>query len=399
MYIDVYIFSCMTQNFILVEREKRVNLVSVRLDHVLKQYDSLEEVTLTGYKRGPALNRVNLTINDGETMSVVGPSGCGKSTLLKVVAGLEYPNQGKIFYDDFDMTLIKPQDRGIGMVFQDYALYPTMKGKGNLAYYFEQHASTKEEMEARVRQTAEMMGVDFEFLLGRLPDTLSGGEKQRVAIARCIVRDPHVFLMDEPIVNLDAKRRESTRMEIKKLLKKFKITALYVTHDQKEAVFMGDRITVMRDGNIEQVGTFDELYYAPANLFVATFIGTPPISIIPVDIADRQIVLSGMRWPLPAELQGQIPPGKVRMGVRPEGWLLDQPDGMPLSVRHIERLPTESASFIHGTLINGSEATVLAPLDYPNNRLVNVTPNWDQLYLFDIHSEAALHVPSEPDLF
>ena len=147
-----------------------------------------------------------------------------------------------------------PQDRGVGMVFQDYALYPSMKGKGNLAYYFQVHQRTEAEAEQRTREVAEIMGVGFDLLMGRVPTTLSGGEQQRVAIGRCIVRDPSLFLMDEPICNLDAKLRESTRLELKKLLRNFAITALYVTHDQQEAVFMGDRIAVMRDGRIEQIG-------------------------------------------------------------------------------------------------------------------------------------------------
>ena len=175
------------------------------------------------------------------------------------------------------MTALPPQERGVGMVFQDYALYPSMKGKGNLAYYFQVHQRSEAEAEQRTREVAQIMGVGFDLLMGRAPTTLSGGEQQRVAIGRCIVRDPTLFLMDEPICNLDAKLRETTRLEMKKLLRKFAITALYVTHDQQEAVFMGDRIAVMRDGGIVQLGSFDDLYYSPANLFVAQFIGSPPI--------------------------------------------------------------------------------------------------------------------------
>lgn len=376
-------------------------MASVQLENVVKQYDSLEGVTLTGYKGPPALDNVSLTITSGETMSIVGPSGCGKSTMLKVVSGLEYPNKGKILYNTIDMTNIKPQDRGVGMVFQDYALYPTMKGKGNLQYYFEMHTHTQEEMEARVKETAELMGMGFEMLLGRLPDTLSGGEKQRVAIARCIVRDPVVFLMDEPISNLDAKLRERTRVEIKKLLRKFKITTLYVTHDQQEAVFMGDRITVMREGKIMQVGTFDELYYSAANLFVATFIGTPPISIIPVEVLDRQVLAEGTRWTMSDELLEQVPQvlGKrVRLGVRPESWIVDDPDGAQLHIRHIERIPTERAAFLHGTLA-GVDITAVAPIDYPEKPVVSVAPNWEQVYFFNAESEETLHMPGVPDLF
>lgn len=372
----------------------------VRLENILKQYDALDQVTLTGYKGKPALDHVSLDIQDGETMSIVGPSGCGKSTMLKVIAGLEFPQGGKIYYNDFDMTEIKPQDRGIGMVFQDYALYPSMKSKGNLSYYFEQHSKTKEEMEAKVRQTAQVMGVDFNLLLGRLPDTLSGGEKQRVAIARCIVRDPVVFLMDEPIVNLDAKRRESTRIEIKKLLRKFGITTVYVTHDQQEAVFMGDRITVMRDGIIEQVGTFDDLYYSPANLFVASFIGTPPLTIIPVTVDNGQILMdqTGWRWAIPEQLTGILPAGHLRMGIRPEGWQLDANDGFTLNVTHIERIPTERASFIHGSS-GHAHFNVLAAVDYPEIKQIRLSPDWDRVYFFEGASENVIHTPGVPDLF
>jgi ABC-type sugar transport system ATPase subunit len=373
-------------------------MTRVRLDKIVKEYDSVDQVTLTGYKNPPALNEVSLEIKDGETMSIVGPSGCGKSTMLKVVAGLEFPQKGRVFYNDFDITQIKPQDRGVGMVFQDYALYPTMKGKGNLAYYFEMHEQSKEEMDARVKQTAQLMGVDFELLLGRLPDTLSGGEKQRVAIARCIVRDPMVFLMDEPIVNLDAKRREQTRIEIKKLLRKFSITTIYVTHDQQEAVFMGDRITVMRNGSIEQVGTFDDLYYSPANLFVATFIGTPPLNVLPVEITNGQVIMQGGRWQLPATLAAVIRPGKMRLGVRPEGWHLSTSDGVLLPVSHIERIPTEQAAFIHGSLLD-THVIAVTYLEQPEISRIAITPDWERVYFFELEGEGAIHTPNVPEFF
>lgn len=373
-------------------------MTGVRLEKVTKEYDSVEQVTLTGYKHPPALNEVSLEIKNGETISIVGPSGCGKSTLLKVVAGLEFPQKGRVFYDSLDITEIKPQDRGVGMVFQDYALYPTMKSKGNLAYYFEMHQQSKEEMEARVRHTATLMGVDFELLLGRLPDTLSGGEKQRVAIARCIVRDPLVFLMDEPIVNLDAKRREQTRMEIKKLLRKFTITTIYVTHDQQEAVFMGDRIAVMRHGTIEQLGTFDDLYYSPVNLFVATFIGTPPITILPVTVADGQVRLENWHWQLPEALADKIQPGKVRMGIRPEGWQLNAADGIELPISHIERIPTERAAFIHGSLL-ASNVIAVAPLEQPEVNRIRISPDWERVYFFEQDGEGVIHTPGIPEFF
>src|SRR5215213_9698214 len=306
-------------------------MASVEVEHVVKYYDTADAVSLTGsFTRPPALDDVTIRLEDGETVSLVGASGCGKSTLLKVVAGLETPDRGRVLFDAMDVTAMAPQDRGVGMVFQDYALYPSMKGKGNLAYYFQVHERTEEEAEARTREVAAMMGVGFDLLMGRVPTTLSGGEQQRVAIGRCIVRDPALFLMDEPICNLDAKLRESTRIELKKLLRKFAITTLYVTHDQQEAVFMGDRIAVMRDGRIEQLGTFDDLYDSPVNIFVAQFIGSPPIGIVPAEIADRQVHIGQASWPLPVEVADVLPPGPVRVGVRPEAWTLDAPDGMPV---------------------------------------------------------------------
>ncbi|MBC8162014.1 MAG: ABC transporter ATP-binding protein [Roseiflexaceae bacterium] len=373
-------------------------MTKVELIDVVKQYDAIEDVTLTGYRNPPALNHVTMTIEDGETISIVGPSGCGKSTLLKVVAGLEYPNSGRVLYNGQDFTEIKPQERGVGFVFQDYALYPTKKGKGNLQYFFEVRKRSEAEQEAQLKATAELMGVDFDLLLGQMPDTLSGGQKQRVAIARCIVRDPNLFLMDEPIVNLDAKLRERTRIEIKKLLKQFAITTLYVTHDQQEAIFMGDRICVMRHGVIEQLGSFDDLYYTPANLFVASFIGTPPMSVLPAVVEGALLVLGEHRWNLPAALAGQLPPGPVRLGVRPEGWLLDAPDGASMQVRHVERIPTERASFLIGSLYTNA-TIVLAALDHPHVTQVQVTPDWERAYIFDAESEAALWTPSAPDLF
>ncbi len=374
-------------------------MVRVDVERVVKQYDTADAVTLTGgYLRPPALDDVSIRIEDGETVSVVGASGCGKSTLLKVVAGLELPERGRVRFGDVDVTAAAPQDRGVGMVFQDYALYPSMKGKGNLAYYFQVHQRSEEEAERRTREVAEIMGVGFDLLMGRVPTTLSGGEQQRVAIGRCIVRDPSLFLMDEPICNLDAKLRESTRMEMKKLLRRFAITTLYVTHDQQEAVFMGDRIAVMRDGKIAQIGSFDDLYYSPANLYVARFIGSPPIGILPATIADRQVMVGQDRWPLPGDLADALPPGPVRVGVRPEGWILAAEDGAAVPVRHIDRIPTERASFLFGTLAE-TNVVIAAPLDFPETRDARVTPDWERAYFFAADSEETLRSPGVQELF
>lgn len=374
-------------------------MASVTLENVSKYYVSTS--LLGNEPRVPALDRVSLAINDGETVAIVGPSGCGKSTLLKVVAGLEYPDEGRVLLDGQDVTEVKPQHRGVGMVFQDYALYPTREGEGNLRYYFEVRHRTEQEKQERLRQTAELMGVGFDLLLGRLPDTLSGGEKQRVGIARCIVREPTVFLMDEPICNLDAKLRERTRTEMKRLLQRFGITTLYVTHDQQEAIFMGDRIAILRLGRLEQCGTFDDLYYNPANLFVATFIGSPPIAVLPAQVHDGKMhVESAGEWPLPPALAASLPPGPVRLGVRPEAWRVapEDGDGVPMAVSHIERLYTERAAFLYGQLA-GALVTALVPLDCREVRTVRLTPDWERAYFFSAEGEQTLRAPGVPDLF
>jgi ABC-type sugar transport system ATPase subunit len=343
-----------------------------------------------------ALDRVSMSVADGETVCLLGPSGSGKSTLLRVVAGLEVPDRGRVLYDGQDVTHQRPQEREVGMVFQDYALYPAMKGKGNLQYYFDTHHN-KAQAEQRVRDTADVMGIDFETLLGQSTSTLSGGQQQRVAIARCIVRHPSLFLMDEPVANLDAKLRESTRIELKKLLRRFGISTVYVTHDQQEAVFMGDRIAVLRDGRLEQIGAFDDLYYAPVNAFVATFVGSPPMVLLPARVDGDKITVDGATWVLPPEAAA-VAPGPVVLGVRPDGWQVGTPDGLEMSVRRLERLPAERAGYLRGS-VAGTDVTVLVPVDAPDVAGVRLTPDLSQAYLFSASDGTAVHAPGVPDLF
>ncbi len=374
---------------------------SVTVENVSRQYYPLLGSSETRPVSG--LVNVSMKIADGETVSVVGPSGCGKSTLLKVIAGLEPADSGRILYDKVDVTNISPQARGVGMVFQDYALYPSKEGEDNLSYYFEVRKKTEEEKQQRLKEVAELMGIGFDLLMGRQVDTLSGGEKQRVGIARCIVRDPNVFLMDEPISNLDAKLRERTRTEIKRLLKKFGITALYVTHDQQEAIFMGDRIAVMRAGQVVQFGTFDELYYSPVDLFVATLIGTPPMNVLPAEVQGQSLCIESveMSLPLPPELVDKLPAGKLRLGVRPEGWLVNQAPtgGIPVVVTRVERLFTERAAFLGGQ-IGRLFVNALVALDFPAEvKQVFLTPDWTQAHFFAADSETAILTPGVPDLF
>ncbi|MBC7288984.1 MAG: ABC transporter ATP-binding protein, partial [Armatimonadetes bacterium] len=269
-----------------------------------------------------AVNGVSLEIRDGEFMVLVGPSGCGKTTCLRMIAGLEDPTEGEIWIGDRIVNDISPRDRNIAMVFQNYALYPHMTAYDNMAFALRLRRMPRHEIDRRVREAAAMLGISD--LLDRRPRELSGGQRQRVALGRAIVREPSVFLMDEPLSNLDAKMRVETRAELIKLHRRLGITTIYVTHDQLEAMTMGDRIAVMRDGVIQQVDVPLGLFYNPANLFVAGFIGTPPMNFIEVRIkvVDDAVFVEGPGFSLrlPPEKAAAARPydGKqVVFGIRP----------------------------------------------------------------------------------
>ncbi|APJ05212.1 ABC transporter ATP-binding protein [Silvanigrella aquatica] len=233
------------------------------------------------------LQSVNLEINDGEFIVVLGPSGCGKSTMLRMIAGLETVCEGEILIGDQNVSKLEPKDRKIAMVFQNYALYPHMTVYNNIAYGLKLHKVPKAEIEKKVNIAAEML--QLKDLLQRKPNQLSGGQRQRVAMGRAIVREPNVFLFDEPLSNLDAKLRTQMRFEIKNIHRKVKTTSIYVTHDQIEAMTLADRIVLLNKGKIEQIGTPLELYHKPASTFVGGFIGNPPMNFIPGDIAQKYI--------------------------------------------------------------------------------------------------------------
>jgi ABC-type sugar transport system ATPase subunit len=326
-------------------------VASIRLQNVTKLYRGRAEPTLLfdppltvspalieaiGARTSPppgvgeptvALDDVTLTVDDGRTLAVVGPTGCGKTTLLRVVAGLEIDFTGRVFYDGTDVTNVPVRDRHIGMVFQNYALYPHFEGQGNLAFFFKVRRAPDEETEERIRVTSEVMGLGFRELLGRKPGKLSGGEQQRLAIARAIVRRPELFLFDEPLSNLDAKLRERTRAEIKRLLHRFAITAIYVTHDQNEAIALGDEIAVMRAGRIEQVGRCRQLLESPANAFVAGFFGKPPMNLLAARrVSQESLEVGQATVPLPDVLRhGEQSGERVIVGVRPEAARLRPP--------------------------------------------------------------------------
>jgi multiple sugar transport system ATP-binding protein len=279
----------------------------IRLENVTKVY--------AGGVR--AVDDVNLTIESGEFMVLVGPSGCGKSTLLRMIAGLEEISGGRALIGDRDVTHLSPRDRDIAMVFQNYALYPHLSVAKNLAYGLKVRKTPKEEIAKRVTEVARMLGL--EELLDRRPGALSGGQRQRVAMGRAIVREPAAFLMDEPLSNLDAKLRVDMRAELARLHDRLGVTTVYVTHDQIEAMTLGQRVAVMRDGKIQQVDRPQHLYHHPANLFVAAFIGSPAMNLVDARVEDGHIAFAGYRIPLaPDRRPGELTDGSVVLGIRPQ---------------------------------------------------------------------------------
>jgi multiple sugar transport system ATP-binding protein len=265
-----------------------------------------------------AVDGVSLKIASGEFLVLVGPSGCGKSTLLRMIAGLEDVTAGTIAIGERDVTDLPPRARDVAMVFQSYALYPHMTVRQNLGYGLKVRKTPKREIAERVEGAAQLLGLDD--LLDRRPAALSGGQRQRVAMGRAIVREPKAFLMDEPLSNLDAKLRVSMRAQLSALHARLATTTIYVTHDQIEAMTLGQRVAVMRDGRIQQVDTPQELYAHPANLFVAAFIGSPAMNLVEADAADGRLRFGGYSIPLPEAGAGAPPAGRVVAGIRPEAF-------------------------------------------------------------------------------
>ena len=265
-----------------------------------------------------AVENVSLTVHDGEFLVLVGPSGCGKSTLLRMIAGLEEVTAGRILIDGRDVTDDAPRNRDIAMVFQSYALYPHMTVRQNLAYGLKVRRTDKAETARRVDEVARMLQLDE--LLDRRPAALSGGQRQRVAMGRAIVREPKAFLMDEPLSNLDAKLRVSMRAQLAALHARLRTTTVYVTHDQTEAMTLGHRVAVMRDGRIQQIDTPQGLYRQPVNLFVAAFIGSPAMNLVDAAIDGDDVVFAGYRVPLPAGLRPTADVERLILGIRPEAF-------------------------------------------------------------------------------
>ncbi len=263
-----------------------------------------------------ALREVDLDIEPGECLVLLGPSGCGKTTLLRLLAGLEDVDTGRILIGDRDVVEVKPADRDVAMVFQNYALYPHLNVFENVAFPLRARRSPPEEIDRRVR--AALARMDLTALVSRRPSQLSGGQQQRVALARALVRNPAVYLMDEPLSNLDAQLRLQTRTELRRLQQELRTTTVYVTHDQSEAMTLGDRIALLRDGSIEQVGPPLELYRRPASRFVATFLGSPPINIWPATLGpEGALAAAGVALAFDRSLGASLP-SKIEVGIRPE---------------------------------------------------------------------------------
>ncbi len=350
-------------------------MASVTYDHVVKRYTP--DVT--------AVRDFNIEIADKEFMVLVGPSGCGKSTALRMLAGLESITEGQIRIGERVVNHIAAKDRDIAMVFQSYALYPHMSVYDNMAFPLQMKRMHKSEIDQRVRLASGILGLDN--FLKRKPRALSGGQRQRVALGRAIVRQPQVFLLDEPLSNLDAKLRAQTRIELQKLHRELETTFIYVTHDQVEAMTMGDRIAIMYDGILQQVGTPDDIYDHPANLFVAGFIGTPTMNFVPVTVQNGTAKASGFEAALPSPVETQ----RGTLGFRPEALTDRAPNGsaIDMKVDVIERLGSDQ--FLYGQV--GAD-TVTARVDprlkvTPGDR-VRLGLDLRSLHLFDGESEKAL---------
>jgi multiple sugar transport system ATP-binding protein len=309
----------------------------------------------------PAVDTLNLDIADGEFMVLVGPSGSGKSTALRMLAGLEPVTSGEIQLDGRDVSFESPKDRDIAMVFQNYALYPHMTVSDNMGFALKLQGVSKHDRGTRVGATSTML--DLEPYLGRKPRALSGGQRQRVAMGRAIVREPKVFLMDEPLSNLDAKLRVETRANISALQKRLGTTTVYVTHDQVEAMTMGHRVAVLRDGVLQQVDTPRELYERPANAFVAGFIGSPAMNLNPAKLDASGARIGNTLVPLGPEVVSACRSAglsEITLGIRPESLSLSPQEGLAVDVRLVEVLGADA--YAHGT-IAGSDGKVVVRCD------------------------------------
>ena len=344
-------------------------MATVELNNVKKRFGTVE-----------VIHGVSTTIKDGEFIVIVGPSGCGKSTLLRMVAGLESVSEGEISIGGKTVNDLEPMDRDIAMVFQNYALYPHMSVRENMGYGLKIAKIPKAEIEEKVNAAAKLLQLDE--YLDRRPRDLSGGQRQRVAMGRAIVREPSVFLFDEPLSNLDAKLRVQMRLEIRDLQNRLGITALYVTHDQVEAMTMADRMIVMNGGRVEQIGTPLEVYETPQTLFAAQFIGSPSMNVFETTIQNNILSIGDITVPVNTEAKG-----KVAAGMRPEHVIVD--DNGPLSITVQMGEPLGANTLLHGRLDGTSDAfTISLPGVHHTvaGQVIRFAVDPRHMHLFDIKS-------------
>ncbi len=345
-------------------------MADVKISDIRKSYGAVE-----------VIHSLNIDIADGEFVALVGPSGCGKSTLLRMIAGLEPINGGTIEIGNRVVNNLPPAERDIAMVFQTYALYPHKSVADNMGFALKVAKADKSEISRRVSEAAEILGLTE--YLDRKPRHLSGGQRQRVAMGRAIVRDPKVFLFDEPLSNLDAKLRIQMRTEIKELHQRLGTTTVFVTHDQIEAMTLADRIVVMQAGRIEQIGTPLELYDKPDNEFVATFIGAPSMNLLDGTCADGVVELAGYKVPVGVEVRDGT---AVRLGVRPEHLRLVEPGkGLPMEVKVVEPTGSETMVFLR---FQGQDITAVfrERHAFENGETIHLQPDAEHLHCFDAGS-------------
>lgn len=364
-------------------------MASISIDGLTKRFsDDQNEII--------AVDDVDLDIRDGEFVVFVGPSGSGKSTLLRMIAGLEHQSAGDIHIGDEIVNERKPRERDIAMVFQSYALYPNMTVRGNMSFGLKMSSSLdKAEINQRVEETAEVMGIDH--LLDNKPSQMSGGQRQRVALGRAIVRNPNVFLLDEPLSNLDAKLRTTMRTEINRLQSELDVTTLYVTHDQTEAMTMGDRLVILNRGELQQVGTPLECFYKPTNRFVAGFIGSPSMNFFEMTRDGKSLTGDGISYTLTDEMETAIDGhSSITLGIRPEDMeLIESPTSdIACTVEVVEPVGSNKYVYLEPTEQDHDEPFVVEtdgqrPVDEGQRLSVNIPK--DAVYLFATDSGDALH--------
>jgi multiple sugar transport system ATP-binding protein len=357
-------------------------MAQVRLEKITKRWQSTD-----------VIEDINLDIPDGEFWVLVGPSGCGKSTILRTIAGLETPTSGDIYIGDRLVNQIPARQRDVAMVFQNYALYPHMTVAENLAFGLNMRQVDPQTISDRVTSVAKSLGIDR--LLQRKPTQLSGGQQQRVALGRAIARKPQVFLLDEPLSNLDAQLRDDTRAELKLLHQNLQITMIYVTHDQTEAMTMADRIVVLHKGRIQQIGTPMEIYEQPHNLMVATFLGSPPMNILTATFRQDAFEIGAQTIPCQEAWRSLLRSAQekpVKLGIRPENLCFSQssPDRIELYLQAMVVEPLGSATLIRACLPDNPsqilQIKVMGNLPIHPNEHISVQFNPEHLYLFDAHT-------------